>query len=73
MACCLMAQGHYLNKCCLIISKVLWNSSEGIESEDTNQENKIENCILKSAPRAPTELMLAKKQTALVNVGMKTI
>ena len=40
MACCLTAQSHYLNQCWLIISKVLWHSSEGIimrRSEDTNQ------------------------------------
>ena len=39
MACCLMAPSRYLNQCWLIISKVLWHSSEGIimRSEDTNQ------------------------------------
>ena len=40
MACCLTALSHYLNQCWLIISKVLWHSSEGIimrRSEDTNQ------------------------------------
>ena len=40
MACCLMAPSHYLNQCWLIISKVLWHSSEDIiirRSEDTNQ------------------------------------
>ena len=40
MACCLTAPSHYLNQCWLIISKVLWHSSEGIimrRSEDTNQ------------------------------------
>ena len=40
MACCLTAPSHYLEQCWLIISKVLWHSSEGIimrRSEDTNQ------------------------------------
>ena len=40
MACCLTAPSHYLNQCWLIISKVLWHSSEGIvmrRSEETNQ------------------------------------
>ena len=40
MAWCLTAPSHYLNQCWLIISKVLWHSSEGIimrRSEDTNQ------------------------------------
>ena len=40
MACCLMAPSHYLNQCWLIISKVMWHSSEGIimrRSEDTDQ------------------------------------
>ena len=40
MACCLTGPSHYLNQCWLIISKVLWHSSEGIimrRSEDTNQ------------------------------------
>ena len=30
MACCLTAPSHYLNQCWLIISKVLWHSSEDI-------------------------------------------
>ena len=40
MACCLTAPSHYLNQCWLIISKVLWHSSEDIiirRLEDTNQ------------------------------------
>ena len=40
MACCLTAPSHYLNQCWLIISKVLWHSSEDIITrrfEDTNQ------------------------------------
>ena len=40
MACCLTAPSHYLNQCWLIISKVLWHSSEDIiirNFEDTNQ------------------------------------
>ena len=45
MARCLMAPSHYLNQCWLIISKVLWHSSEDIiirRFEDTNQSSKIE-------------------------------
>ena len=37
MACCLMAPSHYLNRCWLINTIVLWHSSEGIimrRSED---------------------------------------
>ena len=30
MACCLTAPSHYLNQCWLIISKVLWHSTDGI-------------------------------------------
>ena len=40
MACCLTAPSHYLNQCWLIISKVLWHSSEDIIVrwfEDTDQ------------------------------------
>ena len=40
MACCLTAPSHYLDQCWLIISKVLWHSSEDIIIiwfEDTNQ------------------------------------
>ena len=40
MACCLTAPSHYLNLCWLVISKVLWNSSEGTiirRYEDINQ------------------------------------
>ena len=56
MACCLTAPSHCLNQCWLIISKVLWHSSEGIimrRSEDTNQQNKIENYIFRIAFRSP--------------------
>ena len=56
MACCLTASSHYLNQCWLIISKVLWHSSEGIimrRSEDTNQLNKIENYIFRITFRSP--------------------
>ena len=34
MACCLSAPSHYLNQCWLIISKVLWHSSEDIIIQD---------------------------------------
>ena len=40
MACCLTAPSHYLNQCWLIISQVLWHSSEDIiirRFGDTNQ------------------------------------
>ena len=40
LACCLTAPSHHLNQSWLIISEVLWHSSEGIimrRSEDTNQ------------------------------------
>ena len=39
MACCLTAPSHYMNQGWLIISRVLWNSSEDIiiRFEDTNQ------------------------------------
>ena len=30
MACCLTAPSHYLNQCWLIVSKVMWHSSEDI-------------------------------------------
>ena len=36
MACCLMAPSHYLNQCCLIISKVQWHSSEGNFTSDSS-------------------------------------
>ena len=56
MACCLTAPSHYLNQCWLIIGTVLWHSSEDIfirRCEDTNQLNKIENCIFKITLRSP--------------------
>ena len=56
MASCLTAPIHYLNQCWLIISKVLWHSSEGIImrcSEDANQQNKIENYIFRIIFRSP--------------------
>ena len=56
MACCLTAPSYYLNRCWLIISKVMWHSSEDIikrRFEDTNQESKIENYIFKIILRSP--------------------
>ena len=56
MAYCLTAPSHYLNQCWLIISKVLWHSSEDIiirRFEDTNQLSKIENYIFKITLRSP--------------------
>ena len=54
MACCLKAPSHYLNQCWLIISKVLWHSSEDIiirRFEDTNTKYYIFKITLRS-PRA---------------------
>ena len=56
MACYLTAPSHYLNRCWLIISKALWHSSDAIivrRSEDTNQQNKIENYIFRITFRSP--------------------
>ena len=56
MACCLTAPSHYLNQCWLIISKVLWHSSEDIiirQFEETNQQSKTENYIFKVTLRSP--------------------
>ena len=55
MACCLTAPSHYLNQCWLIISKVLWHSSEDIiiRFEDTNQYSKIEYYIFEITLRSP--------------------
>ena len=56
MACCLTAPSHYLNQCWLIISKVLWHSSQDIiirRFKDSNQRSKIENCIFKITLRSP--------------------
>ena len=36
IACCLTTTSHYLNQCWLIISKVLWHSSEGNFTRDTS-------------------------------------
>ena len=44
MACCLTTPNPILNKCCLLSSKVPWQSSEGItirRSNDTNKQNKM--------------------------------
>ena len=56
MVCCLTAPSHYLNQCWLIISKVLWHSSQHIivrRFEDTNQKSKIEDYIFKITLRSP--------------------
>ena len=58
MAWCLTAPSHYMNKCWLIISKVLCQSSNGIiirKSEDINMHSKVEICIFKIAPQSPRD------------------
>ena len=77
MACCLTAPSHYLHQCWLIISKVLWHSSEGIimrRSEDTNQQNKIENYIIRIAFRSPRGQWVNKPFTCWIylNICPKT-
>ena len=52
MACCLMAPRHYLNQCWLIISKVLWHSSEDIIIRRFG-DTKIEDDIFKITWRSP--------------------
>ena len=47
MACCLTAPSHYLNQCWLIISKVLWHSSEDI------MIRRFEDYIFKITLRSP--------------------
>ena len=39
MACCLTAPSHYLNQCWLIISEVLWHSSESNFTDDISAIN----------------------------------
>ena len=39
MACCLTAPSHYLNQCWLIVSKVLWHSSEGNFTKNASATN----------------------------------
>ena len=51
MACCLTAPS--LNQCWLIMGEAPWHSSQDIiliRCEDTNQQNKIENCNFKWYP-----------------------
>ena len=60
MACCLTAPSHYLNQCWLTIGEAPWHSSQDIiliRCEDTNQQNKIENCNFKWHP-GHNELMI---------------
>ena len=47
LTCFLKAPSHVLSHCLLTTSKVQWDLSEDIiiRSQDTNQENKMENCI----------------------------
>ena len=60
MACCLTAPSHYLNQCWLIISKVLWHSSEGNFIRDTSatiHQSWLENYLPKTKlkfPQGPT-------------------
>ena len=53
MDCCLTAPSHYLNQCWLIMGGAPWHSYQDIiliRCEDTNQQNKIENCNFKWHP-----------------------
>ena len=68
---CLTAPSHYLSQCWLIISKVLWHSSEDIiirRFEDTNQYNKIENNIFKITLRSPS-VQWVKLKSRLIACG----
>ena len=51
MACCLTAPSHYLNQCWLIISKVLWHSSEDLKIPISKARLKIP--FLESHPDLP--------------------
>ena len=56
MACCLMAPSHYLYQCWLVVSKVLWHSSEGNYTRDTSSINhckKLENDLSKISYKFP--------------------
>ena len=70
MACCLMAPSLYLNQCWLIITKVLWHSSEGIimrRPEDTIQQNKIENYIFRTTFRSPRSQRVCMASVCMLN------
>ena len=75
MAWCLTAPNHYLNQCWLIISRVLWPSSEGVtirRSENTNLSSKMKNCIFKIASRSPRgqwvkEVLIGVQQASASN------
>ena len=56
MACCLTVPSHYLDQSSLIISKVLWHSSEGNltgNAHDINLQNEFENYIFKIIATSP--------------------
>ena len=56
MACCLTAPSHYLNQFWLIISKVLWHSSDGNFIRDTTvtiHYSWLENCLPKIILKSP--------------------
>ena len=57
MACCLTAPSHYMSQCWLIISKVLWHSSEDIiKKEDLkipNNKARLKITYLKITLRSP--------------------
>ena len=56
MACCLTAQGHYLNQYWLIVSNFHWHSYEGNLTQDTlaiNQLYYLENYLSKFSFKSP--------------------
>ena len=59
MACCLIAPGHYMNQCWLIISKVQWHLSEGNFTR-INHKISFEITCIKFHPDSPgmIELMV---------------
>ena len=56
MACCLLAQSHYLNRCWLLISEVLWHSPQGkftVRNLPNILLNELENSTFKISAISP--------------------
>ena len=72
MACCLTAPSHYLNRCWLLISKVLWHSleSNGTASKDVKLSNGVGIYAFKMIDTFPLGQRAKKKRVITISTKL---
>ena len=74
MARCLTAPSHYLNRCWLIVSKVLWHLSEGVMlriSADTISKSRSKIASLKSYLDLPGDIELTWDLVKYISISVR--